>query len=417
MRKAICLWIAWFSATTSTSTRTCHALAGVAVPSPAPQTAIATGTTAATTTTASLSNHAQPWKQAILDYEPANDYMEESYGIHNYFRQERNQPETVYNARHGVVVADNSIHHQNAVVPATLGSCGFQLVSASQLDSSDQHVVVTDWQDADQVRTRFLPRARHALLQAYASTIQQEGEQVLRDIVFWKPTERRGSNHFVAPVHIDMDVNAFASVDELLDFVWSCRIPEDDGDDTAQYETWKQALQNGARFCITNVWHNARADAPATQAPLGLLRTAYDAAEDCQVDEYGLCPSDYDALDSQDNDTHHPLDESTANDNVMKQEWPALPFAKPSPHLSKWYTFPDVTAEELLIFTQYDRDVRVTTDTWHCALTKTVDAESDDATVVPRHSFDVRCLVLLHERVPAEWDRWTPAHQMPLQEQ
>ena len=101
--------------------------------------------------------------------------------------------------------------------------------------------------------------------------------------------------------------------------------------------------------------------------------------------------------------------------------WPALPHAKPSKAASRWYTFPAVTSDELLVFTQYDRDVRATTDLWHCALTNVVDDQRDgqytgrsDDDPHNRHSFDMRCLVLLDDTVPKEWDRWTPQHQLPM---
>ena len=350
-----------------------------------------------------------------MDYAAANAYVQQSYGIPNYFAPPPHQlPEPVYNARQGVP----SDTHDNKVQPATLGSCGFQLVHAPGTPGThDPH---------------FVPRARHALLQAYAST----GNSIkVRDVMFWNPPR---PDYVTTPqqVHIDMDVNAYRSVAALLDRVWSCRVPADDNDkdDAGQYDMWKQALQHGARFCITRVVSGHT----TTEPPLGLYRTVYDN-DACVPDEYGLCPSDYVALDSNDdeekeddvyfNGDNH-LDET--NHTTDWTAWPAMPMAKPSPTQSKWYTFPNVTADELLFFTQYDRDVRVTSDIWHCALTNIImanttaaadDDDTQDSTLLDNdssssssrhHSFDMLCLVLLENKVPTEWDRWTLAHQMPL---
>ena len=337
-----------------------------------------------------------PWKQAVLDYSATNGFLDHYYGIKNYFKNDH-KPETVYNARSGVLMKNGNPQNgeDETLVPASLGNCGFELVHAPGSE-------VSNWQDLEQVRNTYLPRARHAILQAYASSSMPP----VKDIIFWKPTERSGPTSYVSPVHIDIDVNAYGNAfDDLLDFVYSCHVPDDPVSDAAQREMWKEALEGGARFCVTNVWHNVREDLPAIQAPMGLLRTHYDTKDSCQVDSSGLCPSDDEE------------DENITSKDILAS-WPALPHVKPS-NKSRWYTFPAVTSDELLLFTQYDRDVRTTTDVWHCALTNVInhseqysDRSDDDAR--NRHSFDMRCLVLLDESVPEEWDRCNPKHHIPM---
>ena len=106
-----------------------------------------------------------PWAKAVLDYSAANSYMEHYYGITEYFaKAKQGQAEQVYNARHGVLVHDGST--AKLVAEPTLQACGFALV-----DAPSPQEQVDDWKDSlDQVRRVYLPRARHALLQAYAST-------------------------------------------------------------------------------------------------------------------------------------------------------------------------------------------------------------------------------------------------------
>ena len=371
----------------------------------------------------SLSSTITPWARAILDYSAANEYMEHYYGISNYFNV-RTSPETIYNARRGVLRRNGN--NQDQLVKPTLDSCGFTLIDLAPSSSQPDTM---DWNNMSHIRNIFLPRARHALLQAYASMPYVK----VRDAIFWKPTLRDGPSTHVSPVHMDIDVNAYRTVDEFLDFIWSCRVPEQEQEDsqdaTVQRDMWKHALERGARFCITNLWQ--KVDRVAVQnnnkdAPLALLRTEYDNKDFCEVDAFGLCPSDYEALDRDDQDdkdsrerwshNHKDQDSASTDDDVLSS-WPAFPRAQPSPRFSRWYTFPNVTSDDLVVFTQYDRDVRTTTDMWHCALTKIVAGgcgSSNNGNGNHRHSFDVRCLVLLDETVPLEWDRWTSAHQLPM---
>ena len=58
-----------------------------------------------------------------------------------------------------------------------------------------------------------------------------------------------------------------------------------------------------------------------------------------------------------------------------------------------------------MLFKQFDRSVQRTSDIWHTALTHVTEAED----APPRRSFDLRCLVIFHERVAHEADRFSGA--------
>ena len=78
-----------------------------------------------------------------------------------------------------------------------------------------------------------------------------------------------------------------------------------------------------------------------------------------------------------------------------------MQFPKGTPNFSNsvWYSYPNMTTKELLLFCQYDRHVKYTSDLWHCALKQVgVDAP-------PRESFDVRAMVIFDETVPPDMDR------------
>mmetsp|Transcript_4946 Transcript_4946/g.20226 ORF Transcript_4946/g.20226 Transcript_4946/m.20226 type:complete len:162 (+) Transcript_4946:1699-2184(+) len=126
------------------------------------------------------------------------------------------------------------------------------------------------------------------------------------------------------------------------------------------------ALRAGRRFAVLNAWRNVDAASPVRRAPLALFATRYDTE--------GAC----------------------------------FPRAAPDPATSLWYAFPRMTAHEVLLFKQYDRDAARPADLWHCALPGVVD---DDAP--PRRSFELRVFVLFSEDVPPERDRLAAGRHAP----
>ena len=75
---------------------------------------------------------------------------------------------------------------------------------------------------------------------------------------------------------------------------------------------------------------------------------------------------------------------------------------------SRWYLFPRMQADEVLLFSQYDRAVDLPGDTWHCALPEVVTTlEGEEAESRPRRSFDVRAFVVFEDTVPSHLDRFS----------
>jgi len=82
------------------------------------------------------------------------------------------------------------------------------------------------------------------------------------------------------------------------------------------------------------------------------------------------------------------------------QCYPAL---RPKRPQSRWYAFPRMKHDEILLFKQYDRRVDRVSDLWHCALPVFPGEEEESA----RISFDCRALVVFeNDLVPKSIDRY-----------
>lgn len=308
----------------------------------------------------------QPWCHAEIDYSAANEFIAAHYygcsttlRDNKYFDQDR-AVEPIYNAR--------ELDEQHAFLP----DCGFTLLQQQPAAAAATPPRV-NWSDLDSIRESYLPTVREALLSVY-------GAENVSDIVFWCPTlrtqdslqtarDRDGDSNnevprasYVSTAHIDTDVNAFESTEQLVRMIAKNVFP---GTACPSAEIIKYVDEDRRRFAIVNAWRNIRS-APIQRAPLAFLSTRY------------------------------------AVPNT------AFPNAKPSMMgTSKWYTYPDMTPNELLLFCQYDRDAAHPSDLFHCALILVgtggggggVDAPP------PRESFDVRCLVIFKDVVPVDRDR------------
>jgi hypothetical protein len=284
----------------------------------------------------------KPFCSATIDYTAANEYVEAHYGNSSprvpYFGRSI-QKEAIYDAREG---------------PATIDSCGFTLLNeASQ---------VKDWTKLSHIRETYLPQLRTILQETYR-------ESKIQDIVFWNPMLRgqdlkqtrpnddssTPTASFAASPHIDTDIGAYDKPEELI------RLFEINRVDTHTFPTHDlvEAIKNGQRFAIVNAWRNIAAF-PVVSNPLALFSVRYDEPKK------------------------------------------AFPEAAPNMNQSKWYTYSNMTQDEVLLFCQYDRDVTRSSDLWHCALPDVGDVNSP-----PRRSFDVRCFILFDEIVPKENDRYS----------
>ena len=188
----------------------CHAFSPTTTTTTATQPSSSSTTTSTSSSTSITTPSLTPWTTNVhLDYSATNEYFRQYYGMDQYFQvaNTTDGSTTIYNARHGVAVYDddsadpsrstttNDRHQggfQVTTTEPTLASCGFCLIHDSSSSSSSS--LITDWNDEEQVARLFLPRARHALLQAYASM----PDVTVRDIQFWKPTVRGSSSAAVA---------------------------------------------------------------------------------------------------------------------------------------------------------------------------------------------------------------------------
>ncbi len=85
------------------------------------------------------------------------------------------------------------------------------------------------------------------------------------------------------------------------------------------------------------------------------------------------------------------------------------PFPDSSPDMkrSRWYTYSGITNSEILVFCQYDRDLRVPSDLWHCAIASQADfSDKCSGSKALRESFDLRCFLVFDERFDESYDRF-----------
>lgn len=314
------------------------------------------------------------WRSTEISYSAANEYCAKHYARAAPYFAEDTRTEHVYDARQGVFDDDAT-----TLRPASLSSCGFALRPSK--------TAVADWDSLEQVSTHYLPELREKILAALGE--EEEGE--VSQVVFWNPmlrgewdersdgpeddvgsrgTTRTARSGIAAMAHIDTDMLLFGgdceevarlvernSVDALLEGQ-----PRRGARLSARGRAVADALRRGQRFAVVNAWRNIDAGGPVRRAPLAVMATDYGSGAPLRV----------------------------------------LPEASPSAERSRWYVFPRMTPEEVLLFKQYDRHVGRPSDLWHCALPGV--AEGADAP--PRRSFEVRALVVFDELVPSRDDRF-----------
>jgi len=319
----------------------------------------------------------EPFCLHPIDYSAANEYIGEHY--RHVFRDEAyfgngnpgpfdednymNHPrEPIYDARQGVIKKTSSGDIERS--PPRLAQDGFTLFQAP--------TKVTNFNDLPQIKSVYIPELQQ--------TIENDvfPGQELSHVVFWNPMFRgeqqkvsnaerdmTSPNSPTSPtagmVHIDQDLGAH-STDSILGLIQNNRLLEEDGKEFPKIE---EAIDNGHRFAILNFWRNAGSE-PIRRQPLAVLSPHYSTG------------------------TYFPND-------------------KPDPESSFWYTFPEMTPDEVLVFKQYDRDGSFLSDIWHCALKSVVDESAP-----PRESFDIRALVVFPEKVESNKDRFSEDRLQPV---
>lgn len=339
----------------------------------------------------------KPWqREAWIDYSAANEYMTAHYSqLHNngkqhYFEHtlsssstlDGKEIEEIYNARNGYFYDDCG-----ELVEPLLEQCGFQLVNMKQNEATLHESVVTDWTDMDQITKKFLPRLRTMI----EDTLAGQGcpsSSTISHILFYQPM-LRGENDDMGPktspvaslVHIDTDFGAH-DVEGIVRMVERNQIRSTSCSSDREEKYFPRnelmdAIRDGRRFTIINAWRGANADGlPVERAHLGLLSPRYRCDDGASLPRRHRC-------------------------------YPAL---RPDRSQSRWYAYPQLTKDEVLLFKQYDRRVDRVSDIWHCSLP----AFPGEERCSPRTSFDCRALIVFEDVVPAELDRYCNDRSRPV---
>lgn len=314
--------------------------------------------------------------QHPIDYSAANEFITEHYPFlypSSYFTRGSDLPfdeenhashpsETIHNARWGV--------DRTKGKGPTLEEHGFALFHLP--------TKVEDFSSLLQIRARYLPE-----LECLINDHIFAKDDILH-LILWNPmlrgenqTVSRSSSHADGPsqsptsptagmVHIDQDVGAH-STESILSLVFNnALLPVE----TSEREAIRQCVEKGHRFAIVNFWRNADFRHPVRRQPLAVLHTKYNSGENA----------------------------------------PYFPEAQPDGDNYKWYMFPEMTADEVLVFKQYDRDGAQPSDVWHCAL-KSFGGALDPE----RQSFDVRAFVVFSNVLSSvDQDRFRPTRVRPV---
>ncbi len=371
----------------------------------------------------------EPWTKATVDYSGANEYMEAHYGNHpllksswkmapgiSYFSKEKTKGdkvvEPIYNARelywmeeNKSLLTNNSNSTQQAInYSQLLEKYGMALVTSPTR--------VMDWTDRQHIEKIYIEELEKILPTLFSSAIELH--------CFWNPM-LRGENHNLSPpqwqsqgddkkqqlehsiptanvasaVHVDTDVGAYDSLDDFLAIVERNQVKrqEDHNVTTFDRKQWEsEIIQNRKRFAVVNFWRNTNRLEPVTTSPLAILSTRYQKIGETSVPTIGKTGESFSTLS-------------------------VFPNSLPDMNQSKWYTFPNMTSNEILVFYQYDRLATQPSDLWHCAISVGSDSfKNDESTGVaaPRESFDIRALVVFDEIIDENNDRFHPNRIKPV---
>jgi len=289
---------------------------------------------------------------------------------------------------------------------------------------------VVDWKNRKQIEDAYIQELETILPTLFSSKIDL--------CCFWNPM-LRGENHVLSPprqqsendidaqdefddidhdgvhsistanvasaVHIDTDVGAYDSLEDFLAIVEANEVKRQNDQDAKSFDRKlyrHEILEDRKRFAVVNFWRSTNRVAPVVSSPLAILSTRYADTNDC----------------------------ADAKTNSTKDEWEnnvfgfsAFPNSRPDLEQSKWYSFPNMTGDEVLVFYQYDRLATQPSDLWHCAISVEEDHARDDeedsnivvkGRYVPRESFDIRALIVFDEIVQSDEDRFHPERVRPV---
>ena len=335
------------------------------------------------------------WRQNVpIDFSSTNEYMSTHYHQLGYDTADRRylnifsttgaastkndiqMAQDVFNAREGYFVTnqDNILE----VVKPTLDISGFELTNIA-LDESAE----IEWTNIQQVEFYYLPKLRETIINSLSS--DSSGEII--HLEFYQPMVRgedvdmaQRTSPVARLVHIDTDFGAH-DVEGIISLVEQNSIGcvNKRRHKSFPREKINASIREGNRFAIINAWKGIQpSHAKIGRAHLGLLSSRY---EDDNKD--------------------------------IPQRHRCFPTLQPNPKESRWYAYPGMSSDEVLLFKQYDRIVDLPSDIWHCSLPET-DAEKKPEYNFPRRSFDVRALVVFDKVVPPELDRYCSDRPRPV---
>ncbi len=376
----------------------------------------------------------EPWAIAQFDYSAANEYVKAHYGetapSNPYFAHDKKKindelhigertmeegiQEFVYNARNGIIDHNNDNHDKPNGISisfhnASLLHNGFAL-HYSPTSISNYHNLSTICGNGN-----IFKEESECLLKKEINYFR--GTKSF-NVTLWNPMVRSEefnysmSDHdynnndgivhetttpkasIASMAHIDTDIGAYSNIKDFVTLVEKNRLDKNEHFPTNEIVA---LLERGHRFAIVNFWRNINSD-PISQSPLAILYTNYDQ------------------IDSSDQNENYQNQSQKNSRNMSKLN--CFPYVAPNTVKSKWYTFPQMTTDECLIFLQYDRLATQISDLWHCALTNYMETKQegqnqDDVEIEPRKSFDVRAFIVFDELVPLELDRLHPNRLRP----
>jgi len=341
-------------------------------------------------------------------------------GLRPYFAPPEIKTESIYDARHDGVYDDAT----KTWKPPSLNSCGFELFPLREdlpEKSDGTATLVADWRDMAQIRNCYLPVLTRRLVDALEKQAQSRDTKRPRkvtDIVYWHPMLRGEQFHtmtrqtldtdltptaaIAGVAHVDIDFGAYnGNAQEIVELVrknWIAHVqltdtknPSADGMTFVSPATSSEKfpvdrlvlkIDSGKRFAVVNAWKNVGIE-PITRAPLALMATQYDRVDNLETTKPYCC----------------------------------FPNTIPNPVCSRWYVFPSMKVDEVLLFYQYDRDVTQPSDVWHCALPDITDTQDyaplhQQESTALRKSFDLRTLILFEEVVDHDKDRFVPLNRI-----
>jgi hypothetical protein len=329
----------------------------------------------ATRSSSSSTDSIPYYAKAIVDYSGANEYIQSHYNQSKYFPADQSN-ENIYNGR-SLLSQYKTVYSSNEV--EMLHDHGLTLIP-----SPTNH---SNWNDLQEIAQNHLPDLERVVSNLFPNSMMH---------CFWNPMVRgneytisRDENkststptaNIASLVHIDTDVGAYESLDDFLSLIENNQICNHENSQKSMPSFDKAAFMNAIghenkRFAIVNFWRNT-SDDPVECHPLAILSTRYDTS-------------------------HTAI--------------PAMSFPDAMPDMDKsyWYSFPQVTKDEVIVFYQYDRLMTQQSDLWHGAISINKGSTVGSSMLTRRESFDMRMLIVLDEQVPPELDRFHPSRKRPI---